>query len=298
MDRYSAMKIFIKVADTGNFAEAARQLYMSAPAVTRAIAYLEDVVNARLFVRTTRAVKITEAGERYLRDCRRILADVEASETAAGETQVTPSGLLTVTAPALFGRIFVLPVLLDYLQKYPRVTGRTVFVNRVTNLVDEEIDVAVRIGHLPDSGYRAIRVGSVRSVVFGAPSYFDRAGIPDNPPALEKHSLVAATTGGYSQEWTFGSGPVRSLTVHPRLLCDSDDAAIAAVLSGWGLSRLMVYKIAQALIDGRLQSVLSDFEEPPQPIHVLHPVGQHASAKVRIFLDLLVERLRANKILN
>jgi DNA-binding transcriptional LysR family regulator len=298
MDRYSAMKIFVKVAETGNFAEAARLLYTSAPAVTRAIAYLEDMVNARLFVRTTRAVKITEPGKRYLRDCRRILADIEASEAAAGEAQSTPAGILTVTAPALFGKTFVLPVLLDYLKQYPRVTGRTVFVNRVTNLVDEGIDVAVRVGRLPDSGYRAIRVGSVRSVMFGAPSYFERAGIPNDPSDLEKHSLVASTTGWFSQEWTFGSGPIRTLTVHPRLLCDSDDAAIAAVLAGWGLSRLLVYKIAQALIDGRLQSVLSDFEEPPEPVHVLHPEGRYTSAKVRAFLDLLVDQLRANKILN
>lgn len=298
MDRYSAMKIFIKVADNGSFAEAARVLYMSAPAVTRAIAYLEERVNARLFVRTTRAVKITEAGERYLRDCRRILADIEASEAAAGEAQSAPSGILTVTAPALFGRLFVLPVLMDYLQFYPRVTGRTVFVNRVTNLVEEGIDVAVRIGHLPDSGYRAIRVGSVRSVVFGARSYFEKAGIPHEPSDLSEHSIVAATTGWYSQEWAFGSGPIRSLTVHPRLLCDSDDAAIDAVLAGGGLSRLMIYKIAQALIDGRLQSVLSAYEEPPLPIHVLHPEGRHISAKVRAFLDMLVDRLRADKALN
>jgi DNA-binding transcriptional LysR family regulator len=166
------MKIFVKVAEVGSFAEAARALYLSPPAVTRAVASLESSIGSRLFVRTTRAVKITPAGSTYLDDCRRILAAVEASDFAARHAHTVPSGVLTVTAPAMFGQLYVLPVLLNYLLEQPNVSGRTMLTNRVTNLVDEDIDVAIRIGRLPDSTYRAIQVGSVRTLVCATPRVF------------------------------------------------------------------------------------------------------------------------------
>lgn len=297
MDRFVSMKIFVKVAETGSFAEAARALYMSAPAVTRAVASLEELIGTRLFIRTTRAVKITEAGAKYLEDCKRILAAVEASDSAAHYAHAEPAGVLTVTAPALFGQQFVLPIVIDYLAVYPNVSGRTLFSNRVTHLIDEDIDVAIRIGHLPDSSYHAVRVGSVRNVVVAAPTYFERNGIPHRPQDLTEHTIVAAANTWIEQEWRFGN-PTRGLTVHPRLLCSSDESAIAAVLTGWGLTRMMTYKVAHYLSEGRLQTVLSEFEEPPVPIHVLHSEGRHASAKVRLFIDQLVERLRANALLN
>ncbi len=299
MDRYAAMKVFVKVAETGSFARTGRLLFMSAPAVTRSVASLEELIGARLFVRTTRAVKITEAGTRYLLDCRRILADIEASELAAGAAFATPTGTLTVTAPELFGQIYVLPILMDYLQQHSRVSGRALFSNRVTNLVDEEIDVAVRIGTLPDSGYRAIRVGSVRSVICGSHAYFDTHGAPRVPQELSGHAIVVVTAAcSASQEWKFGGDGGTPVSVHPRLLCNTDQAAISATMAGWGLTRIMVYKIASALMEGRLQSVLSEFEDPPEPIHVLVPEGRHASAKARTFIDLLVERLQQNRVLN
>jgi len=297
MDRYAAMKIFVKVAECDSLAEAARTLFMSASAVTRAITYLEEQIGTRLFVRTTRALKITEAGVRYLQDCRRILADIEASESSAASAYSTPSGKLTVTAPELFGQLYVLPILLDFLQLHRRVVGHALFTNRVTDLVAEEIDVSVRIGHLPDSDYRAIRVGSVRSIVCGSPSYFAAHGIPMTPSELHGHNAIAVADAWSPQDWEF-CHPDTAVTITPRLLCSNDDSCIAATMAGWGLTKIMVYKIATPLVEGRLQQVLSEFEGPPLPIHVLVPEGRHVSAKVKLFLDMLVERLRHNSVLN
>jgi len=297
MDRYAAMKIFVKVAECDSLAEAARTLFMSASAVTRAITYLEEQIGTRLFVRTTRALKITEAGVRYLQDCRRILADIEASESAAASAYSTPSGKLTVTAPELFGQLYVLPILLDFLQLHRRVVGHALFTNRVADLVAEEIDVSVRIGHLPDSDYRAIRVGSVRSIVCGSPSYFAAHGIPMTPSELHGHNAIAVADAWSPQDWEF-CHPDTAVTITPRLLCSNDDSCIAATMAGWGLTKIMVYKIATPLVEGRLQQVLSEFEGPPLPIHVLVPEGRHVSAKVKLFLDMLVERLRHNSVLN
>jgi DNA-binding transcriptional LysR family regulator len=291
------MKIFVKVAEVGSFAEAARALYLSPPAVTRAVASLESSIGSRLFVRTTRAVKITPAGSTYLDDCRRILAAVEASDFAARHAHTVPSGVLTVTAPAMFGQLYVLPVLLNYLLEQPNVSGRTMLTNRVTNLVDEDIDVAIRIGRLPDSTYRAIQVGSVRTLVCATPAYFLENGTPHQPSDLIGHRIVAATSTWAPQEWEFGN-PAMNLKLNPRLMCDSDESTIAATVAGWGITRLLAYKVVHLLNDGTLQTVLADYEQSPIPVHVVHTEGRHASAKVRLFVDKLVAELRQNPLLN
>jgi DNA-binding transcriptional LysR family regulator len=296
MDRWQAMRIFVKVAETASFANTARQLNMSAPAVTRAVAALEDLIGARLFVRTTRSVKLTEAGSRYFEDCRRILADIGEAEAAAGGSYAKPSGTLTVTASPMFGRIYVLPVITEYLDSHPAMTANGFFVDRPVNIVEEGIDVAVRIGHLPDSGLTAVRVGSVRRVVCGAPSYFEEHGIPTVPADLKAHRIAAATAAWASPEWRFADD--QRVTIHAALQCNTNDAAIAAVTAGWGLTRVLHYQIGPALVEGRLQIVLGDHEEPPLPIHVLYPEGRRAPAKVRAFVDLAVDRLRANRLLN
>ncbi len=292
------MKVFLKVAEGGGFAEAARQLDMSPPAVTRAVASLEEAIGARLFIRTTRAVKLTDAGSQYFQDCRRILADIEEAEAAAAGSFVTPTGTLTVTASVMFGRMYVLPVLTEYLQRNPAVTGRALFFDRVTNLVEEGIDVAIRIGHLPDSGLRATLVGSVRRVVCGAPAYFEKHGVPHHPSDLARHAIVATTAAWTSLEWRFGSDSGLAVPVRPRLLCNTNEAAIDAAVGGWGLTRLLSYQVAPLLVQGRLQTVLSDFEEPPMPVHVVHSEGRHAAAKVRSFVDFAIASLRANTLIN
>jgi DNA-binding transcriptional LysR family regulator len=296
MDRWQAMRTFVKVAETGSFAEAGRQLVMSPPAVTRAVAALEERIGARLFVRTTRSVQLTEAGRRYCEDCRRILSDIAEVEAAAAGSYATPSGTLAVTASTLFGRIYVLPILTEYLDLFPNMRGRSFFVDRPVNIVEEGIDVAVRIGHLPDSGLAAIRVGSVRRVICGAPAYFEAHGVPLTPADLKAHRIAAATSAWASPEWRFAGD--QRITVEPALQCNTNDAAIDAAIAGWGLTRVLHYQIGPDLVAGRLQIVLGDQEEPPLPIHVLHPEGRHAPAKVRAFVDLATSRLRANRLLN
>ncbi|MEC3948870.1 LysR family transcriptional regulator [Sphingobium sp. HWE2-09] len=296
MDRWQAMRIFAKVAETESFAETARLMHMSAPAVTRAVASLEEMIGARLFVRTTRSVKMTEAGARYFEDCRRILADIAEAEAAAAGSYATPAGTLAVTASVIFGQMYVLPVMTEYLDSYPTMSGRTFFIDRPVNIVEEGVDVAIRIGHLPDSGFTAIKVGSVRRVVCGSPAYFEKHGVPSTPAALKDHRIAAATSAWASPEWRFAGD--QRITIDAALQCNTNEAAIATAKDGWGLTRVLHYQIGPALVAGELQIVLADHEEPALPIHVIHPEGRHAPAKVRAFVDLAVSRLRENRLLN
>ena len=294
MDRLLAMQVFVRVAETASFAEAARQLNMSPPGVTRAIAFLEGQTHARLFTRTTRIVKLTDAGMRYVEDCRRILLDIAEADAAAGGAYAEPGGTLTVTASVLFGQMYVLPILQEFLDLYPGVVGRTLFLDRVTNLIDEGMDVAIRIGHLSDSGLSATRVGTVRRVICGSPAYFAQHGAPQTPQDLAQHRLIAATSAWASLEWRFGSAGGSVAHIRPALFCNTYQGAIDAARSGWGLTRALSYQVAPALDAGELACVLSAFEEAPLPVHVVHPEGRRASAKVRAFVDLAVSRLRAN----
>ena len=298
MSRFHAMQVFVKVAETSGFAEAARQLNMSPPAVTRAVASLEDQIGARLFTRTTRTVKLTEAGSRYFEDCRRILSDVAEAEAAAGGSYATPTGVLTVTASALFGQDYIAPILTEYLDQNPEVTARALFVDRITNMVDEGIDVGIRIGELADSSFSAIRVGAVRRVVCGAPAYFEKHGVPKHPSDLQKHQIIVSTTSWASLDWRFGGAQKPVVRIAPRLSFNTYGAVMKATLLGWGLSRPLSYQIGQALMEGGLQTILPEFEEDPLPVHVVHPEGRRASAKVRAFVDLAVDRLRANRTIN
>ncbi|MGH1588499.1 LysR family transcriptional regulator [Methylobacterium phyllosphaerae] len=296
MDRWQAMRVFARVAETASFAETARLLHMSPPAVTRAVAALEEAIGARLLIRTTRSVKLTEAGGRYHADCRRILADIAEAESAAAGSNATPSGTLAVTASVLFGKMHVLPIVTDYLDIHPTMSARILFVDRPVNIVEEGIDVAIRIGHLTDSGVTAARVGSVRHVICGAPAYFARHGVPTTPADLKRHRIAISTGAWASPEWRFGGG--ERVVVHPALEGNTNEVSIGAARSGWGLERVLHYQIGPDVEDGRLQIVLSEYEEAPIPVHVLYPEGRHAPAKVRTFVDLAVSRLRANRTLN
>jgi DNA-binding transcriptional LysR family regulator len=295
MDRWQAMKVFVKVAEAESFADAGRQLHMSPPAVTRVVSSLEDIIGTRLLTRTTRSVKLTESGNRYFTDCQRLLADLADAEAAAAGAFAKPTGTLSITASSMFGTMFVLPVVTEYLDEYPDVIGRCLFLDRVVNIVDEGIDVSIRIGHLPDSGFSAIRVGSVKRVICGSPDYFDRNGVPLTPSDLSRHRIVASTSAWSSLEWRFGSEQKTVVHVSPRLFTSTNEAAISTAVKGWGLTRVLSYQIAPELERGQLQTVLADYEEEPLPIHVVHPDGRHASAKVRSFVDFAVAKLRANR---
>lgn len=295
MDRLDGMRIFSMVAEQQGFASAAKTLGMNAATVTRAVAALERSIGAKLLIRTTRSVKLTEAGNRYLQDCRRIVAEIDEAEAQAAGSFSAPAGTLTITAPTLFGRLYVLPVLLDFLDLYPGISVRTVFVDRVTNLIDEGIDVAVRIAHLPDSGLTASRVGYVRRVVCGAPAYFEKYGVPYTPGDLLHHQLIARSGIFGTLEWSFGKNSDIRVPVKSRFLCNTNEAAIDAVTAGWGVSRFLSYQVSADVISGKLQRVLVDYEEEPVPIHIVQAEGRVASARIRAFVDFAAKRLRANE---
>lgn len=298
MDRFKAMQVFAKVAEKASFAAAGRELHMNPPAVTRAIAFLEEVIGTRLFVRTTRVVTLTEAGQRYLEDCRRILADIEETEAAASGSFSTPTGTLTISASVMFGQIYVLPILMAYLDQHPKVTVRSLFVDRVTNMIEEGIDVAVRIGHLPSSNLTARRVGTVRRVICASPAYLEQFGTPQVPDDLTDHRIAATISTWSSLEWRFGSDERTVVRVAPRLICNNNEAAIEAAVQGWGLARILSYQVAPLVAEGRLMPILTEYEEPPFPIHVVHPEGRRATAKISTFVQFAADRLRANPMVN
>lgn len=299
MDRFQCLQVFVKVAERGGFAAAARDLAMSPPAVTRAISALEDRINTRLLIRTTRSVRLTDGGERFLQDCRRILMDLEEAEEAAVGSHASPRGELRVTAPVLFGRLFVTPILGDFLDRYPLVSCQTLFVDRIVNLMDEGLDVAIRIGNLPDSSLIAVRAGSVRRVMFAAPAYLKKHGLPQHPMDLLGHRLIKSLAISSSLEWSFNeNGKPFSIQIEPRLRMNTNDAVVELVARGWGISRLLSYQIAPQLAEGRAQTILSEFEPPPIPIHVVHQEGRMVSSKVRAFVDFMVDRLRADPAIN
>ncbi|PKR53107.1 LysR family transcriptional regulator [Thalassospira marina] len=292
MDRLQAMKVFIRVADCGSFAQAGRDLRMSPPAVTRAVAYLEDVTGARLLTRTTRSVKLTEAGERYVRDCRRILDDLAEADAAAGGAYAIPTGTLTITAPVLFGKMYVMPLVMAFLDENPGMRGQVLLLDRVVNVVEEGIDLAVRIGHLADSGLSAVKVGAVKRLVCAAPSYFARHGRPEKPADLAGHRIIGTTNPPTTQEWRFGRSEKISVAVQPTLLTNATDAALQTAIDGWGIVRLLSYQVSPAIAAGKLETVLTEYDENPVPIHLVHPEGRRAAAKVRAFIDFATERLR------
>jgi DNA-binding transcriptional LysR family regulator len=293
MDRFAAMRAFICVAELQGFGAAARRLGLSPPAVTRAVAALEARLGTRLLHRTTRRVRLTDAGERYMTDARRILGEVEEAETEAAGAQAEPRGPLAVTASVMFGRRFVAPVLLAFLERYPQVEGRLVLLDRVTDLIEEGLDVAVRIASLPDSTLSAVRVGEVRRIVCASPAYLKAKGTPRQPADLARHDGIAFAPMSVGDPWSFSVGS-RRRSAAPRALLQVNDTevAIAAALAGRGVTRLLSYQVAREIKTGRLKIILEDFEPPPIPIHLVHLEGRRANARVRTFVDFAARRLR------
>ncbi|RZT36347.1 LysR family transcriptional regulator [Cupriavidus agavae] len=299
MDRLQAMKTFVAVVDSGGFTPAARQLDMSLSVVSRVVTELEAHLGVRLLTRTTRVVRPTATGVAYYENCRRILGDIDDAELAAAGAHEAPRGRLSITASVLFGRRYVTPLVVEYLLRYPEVDVDCLLIDRVVNFIDEGIDVGVRIGPLPNSSLQAIQVGQVRRVVCAAPSYLARHGAPAAPERLADHTVIQATGASTVPEWRFQhNGDPFAVRLHPRMTTTTNDSAIAAAVAGLGLAGVLSYQVADELRDGRLQVVLEDFEQPPLPIHVIHREGRHAMHRVRAFIDLAVDTLRANAALN
>ena len=287
------MSVFVAVADQAGFAPAARQLSLSPPSVTRAVSELETRLGARLFHRTTRSVQLTEAGVRYLADCRRILSEIETADQHAAGIHAAPSGLVSVTASMLLGRMVLAPVLLDLLDEYPDISVMAMFADRVVHMYEDGIDVAVRIAELPDSSLTAILVGSVRNVLCASREYLADNSRPNHPSDLTDHNLIDFVNLTTAGEWIFGVGR-KSIAYEPtsRLRVNSADVAIKAVKNGHGITRVLSYMISPELRSGELEIVLEDFEPPPVPVHIIHKEARQTSARVRAVVDYLVQGLR------
>ena len=293
MDRFHEMQVFLAVAEEEGFAAAARRLKTSPPSVTRAIAAMEQRIGTQLLARTTRSLHLTEAGQRYLEDCRRILAELDEAEEAAAGSYSIPCGHLTVTAPVLFGELYVAPVLGEYLDRFPLVNINALLVDRVVNMTDEGVDVAVRIGELPDSNQHAIRVGEVRRVICASPQFLEAHGRPTHPQDLTRAAVIATSAIGQMKSWPFlEAGAPLNVRPEPRLVVTANQAAITAACLGLGFTRVLSYQVASKVASAELEIVLADFELPPLPIHVVYQGGRNAPARIRSFVDFTVKALR------
>jgi DNA-binding transcriptional LysR family regulator len=290
MDRIDAMQAFVAVADLQGFAPAARKLGLSPSGVTRLIAALEQHLGARLLQRTTRSVTLTDIGTRYLERTRRILADVEEAEGSAQDERTRPSGRLVVSAPAGFGRLHVSPVMSAYLKRYPEVSAELRLADRMVNLVEDGIDLAVRIGHLADSSLVARHVGEMRRIVVASSGYLQQRGEPNTPEAVASHETIQFGAMTASPDWRFvEDGREIRVACTPRFTTNSADAAIQYAEQDGGLTRVLAYQAADAIKGGRLRVVLAQFEQPPLPIHIVYPTSRLLSAKVRAFINLVTD---------
>lgn len=292
MERLQALKVFVAVAEAESFARGASATGLSAPSATRAINTLETALGARLFTRSTRRVRLTDVGQTYLAEVREILAQLQAADDLASGAANTPVGQLRITCPQEFGRIYIAPLLTEFLDDHPQVRAEALMVDRIVNLVEEGFDIAVRIGHLPSSDLTAVRIGQVRRVICGSPGYFEKWGHPEAPGELTAHHTVSIGSDNPRDEWRFGPDGAQIFRMNSRLTVSSIAAAIDIAKQGWGLCRVLSYQAGPDLESGNLQAVLEEYEPAPLPIHLVHVEGRRAAAKVRAFIDFAAPRLR------
>ncbi|KRB55358.1 LysR family transcriptional regulator [Rhizobium sp. Root708] len=297
MDRIDAMKVFVTAVEEGSLAGAARRLKRSPTAISRALSLLEQHVGVELLHRTTRSLKLSDAGQRYVEACRRVLIDLEEADIVAGGERSAPRGVLTISAPPILGEEVLRPILDDFLQEHANVAVRFLMLDRFVNLIDEGVDVALRIGNLTDSTHISIRIGGdVRRVVVASPQYLASNAAISEPSDLSKHQIIAFSNFGL-ESWSFtpvsGSSIPRTVHFSPRYVVNSVRAATASAAAGMGVTRLYSYHVAEFVRDGRLQVVLDSDEPDALPVHLLTPQGRTAVPKVRAFIDFAVPRLRS-----
>jgi DNA-binding transcriptional LysR family regulator len=296
VDRLEAMSLLVAVAEAGSLSAASRKLRVPLPTVSRKISDLEAHLNTRLLTRSTRKLALTDSGAAYLAAARRILDEVSEAERAASGEHAAPRGDLVITAPVVFGRLHVLPVVTEFLAQWPEINVRLVLADRNLNLIDDHVDIALRIGALADSALVATQVGAVRSVVCGSPAYFAAHGAPKSPEDLAALAAVTFDALSSSQHWVFRDpkskrelrAPVRS-----RLSVNTAEAAIDGAAAGLGVTRVLSYQVAQAVLDGRIQIVLSQYEPAPLPVSLIHDPQGLTPLKVRMALDFAAPQLRA-----
>ncbi|GAN79497.1 LysR family transcriptional regulator [Acidocella aminolytica] len=293
MDRLGSLSIFIAVAEQGSFIGASRKLERSPTAVSRAVAALEDEWGVQLFTRTTRANALTKAGETYLEQARRVIAEYDGLRDAVS-LQGDPSGLITITAPEMFGRMHVLPLVQDFMATNPRVEISLLLLNRLVSFIDEGVDLGFRIANLADSSLRAIRLGEVRQVLCASPDYLAKAGIPAHPGDLAGHRTIV-TTGSrlLPAHWRFWFGQSeRNVQVKPQMAVNSVQAALEAAVRGGGIVRALSYQVAPLEATGALRRLLATYELPPVPVQLVYPAGRHLPPRTRLFIDHTVGKLR------
>lgn len=293
MDRLASMSLFVTVAETGGFSAASRKLGMPLPTVSRKISELETYLKVRLLNRSTRRLELTESGKSYLAACKRIIDEVHEAERVAANEYTAPKGELMITAPIWFGRLHLLPVVIDFLKAYPDIDVRLMLTDRVVSLLEEHVDLALRIGALPDSSMMAIRLGAIRQVVCASPAYLEAHGTPKTPMDLLQHHCIMMQVYD-STPWTFTTGSKTiTVPVRARLTVSTAEAAIDAAVGGIGITRVLSYQMAAMQKAGKLVTLLDAFEPAVLPVSMLYMSGRILPLKLRAFLDFAIPRLRA-----
>ena len=293
MDQLTAINVFVAIAEAGSLSAAGRRLGMPLTTVSRHLAALEDQVGVRLITRTTRRLTLTEPGRHYLNSCRRVLAELETAEQHLAGGPGEPRGELAVTAPVLFGRLHVLPIVIEFLAKFPGVTARLLFMDRVVDLIEEGLDISVRIGALPGSSLMATRLGAIRHVTCASPAYLAKRGVPSEPQELAGHDCISFAMLSPPDVWRFaGPKPQQRVTVHPRLIVNTAEAAIDAAKAGLGITRVLSYQVTGSLAEGSLRLILEAFEPDAVPVSLLHREDRLPQTKVQSFIALAAPRLR------
>lgn len=292
MDRLRELQVFVAVADAGSFAKAGKRLRISPPAVTRAISSLEDRLGVRLINRTTRSLALTESGLRFLESTRRLLAGLHEAEQAARGSTLSPTGHLTVTASVMFGRVALASIIGEFLKAQPGITASLVLIDRTVNMVEEGVDVGVRIGHLRNSSLIARRIGEVRRILVASPDYLAARGEPEHPSELKGHSFVGFTGLMPGRELPMQvNGRSAQVAVQPRLEVNDVAAAIGSVEAGYGITTVLCYMVGDSMRAGRTRPVLKDFWPPSMPVHIVYPEARLLAPKVRAFVDWAAPRL-------
>jgi DNA-binding transcriptional LysR family regulator len=293
MDRFEAMSVLVAVAEAGSISAASRKLKVPLATVSRKVSELEAHLNVRLLMRSNRNVSLTEAGQSFVAASRRILQELGDAERDASGEGVTLKGELIVSAPIALGRFYLLPVVVDFLRDHPSIDVRLMLADRRMNLIEERIDIGLRVGELEDFSLVAKKVGTVRRVVCASPEYLKRRGTPRTPAELNEHGCITFENTLSSQAWTFNVGKTeKSFPIHSRLVVSTAEAAADAAVAGVGLTRMLDYQVAAQLRAGALKLVLESYRSPPKPVHLIYEAGRHLPMKIRTFLDYASPRLK------
>lgn len=297
MDRFESMSTFVAVVEAGSFSAASRKLGMPLATVSRKVSELEEQLRVQLLVRSTRSLALTDAGQDYFASCRQLLEQLAEAERIASGQYRAPKGLLVVGAPVMFGRMYLAPIVLEFLGAYPEIDIELRLGDAVMNLIDERIDVAVRIGQLSDSGLMAIKAGEIRHVVAASPAYLAQKGSPAHPRELGEHDCITLTPWETPGEWIFSPGSrAEKYPVRSRFSVTTAETALDAAVAGLGITHLFCYQVSKAVADGQLHLLMRPFEPEPFPVHLVYPSRRHSPQKLRAFLDFALPRLKAKLV--